>query len=85
MLSVTINTGSKDAATLFLLWPGWDTGLTRVTDGETEQGPRASPPPCPQPAFCLWKNFSQKIKFNQRSEKMQKQRKTVKGDQIIIV
>ena len=47
--------------------------------------------PCPPPAPCLWKNFSLldlpqvlKSTFNQRSEKMQKERKTVKQDKIII-
>ena len=31
--------------------------------GKTEQGPVAPHAllPCPQPAICLWKNFSQKI------------------------
>jgi len=32
------------------LWPEWDTGLTRVTDGEKEQGPRAS---LPMSSACL--------------------------------
>ena len=34
-------------------------------------------PPCPLPAFCLWENLA-KDKFNQKSEKMQKRRETVK-------
>ena len=32
-------------------------------------------PSCPLPAFCLWENLA-KDKFNQGSEKMQKQRKS---------
>ena len=36
-------------------------------------------PSCPLPAFCLWENLA-KDKFNQGSEKMQKQRKTVKQE-----
>lgn len=67
---------------------------------ETEQEPAGSsqgqvpvPQPHPMsPASCLQKHFSLwglpwvlKSKFNQRTEKMQKQRKTVKQGKIIIV
>ena len=55
----------------------------------TEQDPaRPSQDRAPDPfrpsAFCLYKNFS-KNTFNQRSDKMQKERKTVKQDKIIIL
>lgn len=44
------------------------------------------PPPSPQPAFWYGKtNLGKKKKFNQGNENTEKQRKTLKGDQIIIV
>ena len=43
-------------------------------------GPYGPFPPGPQPAVCLWT----KNKFHKRRETMQKQRITVKGDQIIV-
>ena len=48
--------------------------------------PRTEPhPPCPLPAFCLQKNFSQRISLIREVRKMQKQRKAVTQDRIIIV
>ena len=41
-------------------------------------------PPAMLSAFCLWKKLQPKKMFNQRSEKMQKPKDTVNGDQIII-
>ena len=50
-----------------------------------EQDPMAiAPPPCPQPAFCVWKNFSQRISLI-REVRKQKQRKIVRRDQMIIM
>ena len=57
------------------------TWLRRVRAGVKWSGLTYGPyplSPSPLPAFCLWKNF-------QRSENMQKQRQTIKGDQIIKV
>ena len=54
---------------------------------ETRQDPAVLfPTPAPRFSACLFlgKNFSQKNKFNQSNESMQKQRKIVKDDQIII-
>ena len=42
-------------------------------------------PPMSSACFLSVEKLQPKNKFNQRSEKMQNQRKTVKGDQIIIV
>ena len=42
-------------------------------------------PPGPQTTFHLQKSFSQRISLHPRHEKMQKQRKTLEGDQIVIV
>ena len=36
---------------------------------EAEQGPMVLPPPCPQPAFCLWKTLSQRIGFIREERK----------------
>ena len=41
--------------------------------------------PRPLPAFCLWKTSTKEYKVNLRNENTQKQKKTVKEDQIIIV
>ena len=48
------------------------------TPSEMEQDPMALAPSHLQPVLCL------RIKFNHRSENIQKQRETVRGDQIII-
>ena len=75
------------------------TKCIKRTDIVTKQNPvgpswdRPLPLPlCPPPASYLYKNVSllglaqvPKNKFNQRSEKRQKQRKTVKQDKIILV
>ena len=54
----------------------------RVWNGARPHGPCL---PCPLLAFCLWKKFLPTSKFNQESKNMKKERKTVKGDQAIIV
>ena len=51
---------------------------------ETEQDPMVHPhptpqrPPCPLPAFCLWKNFSQRISLIREVRKCRNKRKQSK-------
>ena len=35
--------------------------MSTTSVAEMEQDPMVFAPPCPQPAFCLWENFSQTI------------------------
>ena len=37
-----------------------------------------APPPCPQPAFCLWKNFSQRVSLIKEVKKCRKKGKPSK-------
>ena len=79
---------------IFLMWsqPEHAISVTKQ-DPVGLSGQRAPPPPpCPPPDLCLQRNFSlldlpevPKTKFNQRTEKMQKERKTVKQDKVITV
>ena len=69
----------------------WSSTVTEQDPMGPSQNRLPAAPPCPTPASCLLKNFSllglpqvPKSKFNQRSEKMQKDRKTVKQDKIIL-
>ena len=52
---------------------------------ETERDPMVLAPPCPQPAFCLWKRFSHTPSLIREVRKWKKLRKIVNGDQITIM
>lgn len=49
--------------------------LPRMVVIEMKQDPTALPSPCPQPTFCLWKNFSQRMSLIVEKWEMQKQKK----------